>query len=689
MKHIDLFGTEIKLLLNNREKVQTKIGGYMSILLIIVAVFLIYEIGKDIFFKKNPTSLFQRQMSDYFQEIELNRSDVPITFSFTDEMNQLINITNYLEVEIYYMRYELMNKNIDLSKNFFNETKKEKMNYRICDENHFNEKIDRIQYEKSQMAKYFCISDYGNKTLKGYWDEDEVSYISLSVKKCNTTKNIDCKNTNITNFIKDNQLNINFNLLRPQVEFEIHKNPVNYIIYNSYFYLSTSLRKRLFFRIEKHKLNSDEGLFYKSINEIDFYDSYLIDYDFMDSENELISAEFYSSNTYNQYNRKYITITDIFAKIGGVLSFLPIIFRYINSYFVHYRVIETIINSIFFVDSSIKSSKINSFEELFKIDLNNTNNIPNNNQNISQKYSKINNYEILKGVNKIHNGTKDKNSKMKIDDCSSFRHLVSKKIILENPKFETHNQLKPLKNLYKNNLSTVQKPAEKSNHIITITDKEIQNKKIYKRSNQIIDLIKDQSFRNSLNQINMTDSYPQTNKLDNNENNIDNNEKEDNDKIKQSTDNLIDKLKKQKKANLNLNFCEMINVLKIDFFKSKHINKNNKYNLLILFQGEKKIIHYLNLANIIKTLENVNFLTGMLFKDYQKNVLKIINKPLLQNPINYDLSSDNGREIILSKSNKDELEEKDIKNIIKIFLINYEKDKNLKNDLIHKILNKN
>ncbi len=131
----------------------------------------------------------------------------------------------------------------------------------------------------------------------------------------------------------------------------------------------------------------------------------------------------------------------------------------------------------------------------------------------------------------------------------------------------------------------------------------------------------------------------------------------------------------------------MINLIKIDKLRCKNINKKYKNNLLILFQGEKRILYYLNLSNIINSLEKVNFLTDILFKNYQKDVIKILNKPLLINPENLDLPLNKGREIIFDEFQNEELSEKDSKEIIYNFFTNYEIDKNTNNDLIYKILN--
>jgi len=71
-------------------------------------------------------------------------------------------------------------------------------------------------------------------------------------------------------------------------------------------------------------------------------------YDFMDGTDEkLIVVEFYLSNKNLVFTCKYTKIKSIFLNLGGIISFFLIIFRYINGYFAHYRVVESIINSVF------------------------------------------------------------------------------------------------------------------------------------------------------------------------------------------------------------------------------------------------------------------------------------------------------------------------------------------------------
>ncbi len=695
MKNIDLFGTKIKLRLDNEDRVKTTVGGYMSILLIIIAILFTYDTGNDIIFKKKPYQLIEEITSDYYDKVNLDQTHAPITFSIMDDLNKVVNIDNYFEIEVEYIKLY-----------FKDETEQytEKLNFEYCNFTNYKNFITFENFTKSQMDNYFCATNYTDKILKGSYNEDFVSLFSIGLKKCDIRKKSNCDVNNTDEFIRKNKLNFNFNFLRPVIKIENYNNPIKYYIENIYFYISSLIRKKVYFKIENHQLSTDKGYLFEDIAINNFHEINQSGNDILDDDEYYFLAEFYSSNKYIKYSRKYINIINIFANLGGIISFLSIIFKYINSYFADYRVIETIINSIFYIDNLKKLERINNNTnlEIFKKNLKkkNTDNFEGKNTIIITN-SKINNNEndnnLIKRENSVE-GTKNKNNRYESKENKN-NHFES----AENK----NNELDEMKiqNSVKSSCSTI------------FFNKINMNQKISVNSSHLQDRIKEEYYSNDFrtkfdNELNYIDnSNLKKNKLDNNDKSIineinenyQNNEINENYQINQinnnnlnnidninnieSNDNTIKILKSKKKANLYLNFFEMINLIKIDKLRCKNINKKYKNNLLILFQGEKRILYYLNLSNIINSLEKVNFLTDILFKNYQKDVIKILNKPLLINPENLDLPLNKGREIIFDEFQNEELSEKDSKEIIYNFFTNYEIDKNTNNDLIYKILN--
>jgi len=157
---------------------------------------------------------------------------------------------------------------------------------------------------------------------------------------------------------------------------------------------------------------------------------------------------------------------------------------------------------------------------------------------------------------------------------------------------------------------------------------------------------------------------------------------------------ILNNLKeKDLRKKFSLNIFEVFNFLKVSFFGSSKLNNKFKKNFKILKEGEEKISQYLNLFKIIEKFERIDYIAKLMFKDYQKSILDIIDistldisETILTKAIPKSNSQDPNlnkyfKDKELNRNNRKLCSQENIK-AISLFLIHYNEDHDSKNKYI-------
>jgi len=107
MKNIDFFGEPVKILLNKQSSIKTTIGGYLTILTIIMTLIFTWFIGKDIIYKENPDSYQQKDIFENFQNITINNTNFPFSFTMMDDDSVPLVDFSYLTLKLNEITYNL------------------------------------------------------------------------------------------------------------------------------------------------------------------------------------------------------------------------------------------------------------------------------------------------------------------------------------------------------------------------------------------------------------------------------------------------------------------------------------------------------------------------------------------------------------------------------------------------------
>jgi len=375
MEKIDIYGKHINLTLNNSEKIKTNFGGCMTIVSFIFTFAIIWFIGNDIIYKKNPLTITDHNIFDNYTEININSSKIPFGISLTDDDNNLINLDHYFNITLKYVKYTV---EFDKAINTYKTHKYILRNLKAirCNLTMFYQKINEKQFNDSQLGEFFCPF-FENVKLGGYWTDPEQYLLSISISKCNKkTKNNGCKSIEeIDNYIKKNRLNFNINFLQPKFQFNNFQVPVTYSVMNYFRYLTSNSLKYSYFNVEKNELYTDSGFAIESFNQKEIYEAVFMTTDELDfnvESQELLVVEIYSSNKNKVYTRSYIKLGNILASFGGILKLFFSIFVFLNSVFSRIRFLEVIINEVFLIkENKLTSRRRKSIFTVHNIDMKN------------------------------------------------------------------------------------------------------------------------------------------------------------------------------------------------------------------------------------------------------------------------------------------------------------------------------
>jgi hypothetical protein len=315
----DIYSNFFQLRINNQKKFQTTIGGFFSLITIIILVICILSFGDDFFSKTNPKVVIEEG---------LFMNDTPI-LNGTEYMNR----TFILGVDSMYIEY---NKMLITNQRTGMILAKECSSVQISD----------VGLTRNQYISYFCIN----------LNEFQIPYINIVFQQCSTfsedaynyilSSGMSCNRNDANVTIK----NVNMYLVVPEIGF---KPDLEYpfLLKMSYYPLSfnTLFTTTAKININMNYLDDDNGWMMKNINstvDIDMSNQYF-HYIASEGDNKFPDVSFLIGlgSRYKRYSRSYVKFQEFLAVIGGfmklILTFLNIGLIYAKNYLIDMHIIQT------------------------------------------------------------------------------------------------------------------------------------------------------------------------------------------------------------------------------------------------------------------------------------------------------------------------------------------------------------
>jgi hypothetical protein len=579
----DIFGQEVKLLLNNQEKSKTICGGFFSIILLIFLSILFLINSFEIISKQNPIISIEQQILN--SNITLDKYTFPFALVLTDSNNKVVFKPNYFN---YKVSVREINKDFEKSEKILNlaNCKKE-----------FFPLISQEIYDSYMMNKFLCLENFENEnfTISGSSMMNKknsfFSYLTISLSIC--TNEPQCAPyEDISDFLKTQ--NLFFNIFFQTSNINIHdtsNNPVKYNLENFQKYLKLNYSKKIDFFIRNENLQSDEGIFFHSIKTIN---SPSLSYDSSTYEEteifinqkiqNLIEFNFFSSNKNIIYHRSYPKILTVISNIGGLMYLLKNFLAYLCYIFSFIKKDEIILNKIFDFDFDYIEEEMNQGPGAGAGNMSRMNGVKSENLNLNLNINNTSNVfffnrrrEALNSVNNISNLNKLESLHLGIGMSLS-------------PLKGTESNLKMIKIFNKNNEKKTEKNLEK------ILDKNLEkNEKNFEKN---FEKNLEKNVKTENNHENDSNSHIEPHLKFGNEINP---------KQKSlfkfnSPKDLITNLELRKNKNkLKFNFCEIL----ICYFLPCLINTTNKTKIKkkLYNEGKSVLNSLLDIGNIINKLE--------------------------------------------------------------------------------------
>jgi len=494
LKAIDIYGGGINLTINRKEKIKTIAGGCFTLFTIFSLHIFAWFIGNDIFYKVRPFSYVDNQIISNYPKRYINKTIFPFAFGLTDYNSVPLIIENYI-------RYELIKKDFQISNKtgFFDLVNSTIIDYRACVPSDFP-MINEKAFHAASLSGYVCPVSK-DLFVQGYWSEKIVSFLSLSVKKCDydLNPNFCATQEEIDKFIKERYININIITIENVLSVANYENPINPTLLILYKFLHTKNSKITNFMIQNNHLLTDFGFFIEAFEQKDFLkitelQTDVLEYD--ENVKEMMQMNIYSSNKSETYFRKYIKVTDILASLGGLIKVTIIIFTVLKMPLSKYEqfslIYQNIISdeNIFNNDnscSSLNRNKLNG-SNLFK-DIREKEKINFNNYIIKEENKE---YSFKSDVNALDGKIKSHKNNRKLNN-SKFNNF---NLIINNNEINNITKGNFTQSYYKNN----EKINNLNNIIVSEQSKNIINSQIpvipknYNEERKLFNKIKNDNF---------------------------------------------------------------------------------------------------------------------------------------------------------------------------------------------------
>ena len=451
---IDIYGTKFHLLMNKQLKFKTWIGGIITIILSLIGITFIYFFGEDFFFRKNP-SYTESKIGEGYKTINLAKEKIIVAFRTEDINGNFLDSSKYIFPKVIY--YSAVPGEDGKSRSNY---KQEYISYRVCEESDFEGNENFI----SLYGTLYCI-EWKNLTFGGYWDNEYLYYFSLRLFLCDNntiySSNNISKCTSIEDLNNFFSQDVYFSIYYTTTEFRVDslKNPLSRKHTTYYVTLSHNLRKNERLYLNEQILNDDQGWLISNYKNISVWgaDNIKSDFNYFDNEKTITegySAMFYSLNIYMAstkyyYTRKYMKIPDVLSMIGGLITLINLIGKFLNiSINLSLRKLEIIEKLFDFSDKKLTKSfsfdNINFLNSTILANLNKSNSFD---QLDEQNYKNHNEKTLIMDYNKKRFSFNNKNNigNQKSQDTKFNVKIKKSKFSTEIPKKIKENKSKPKK----------------------------------------------------------------------------------------------------------------------------------------------------------------------------------------------------------------------------------------------------
>ena len=372
---------------------KTRIGGFITILIIILTIALASIFSLELFLKKDPNVSTALKINEHPNTYQY---PYPIFFMLAVRDSNDIPIINE---KIYFPEGYIFKSILENGKVV---SKKYQVNMVSCD------KIidETFQYynliENIDLKNHYCLDNTNNDLSIGeFWGNENFTMLQVKMFKCSNESNkVNCENENfIKDFLSDNTVQIYS--IKNYLNSNDHKNPLNTGIEENFYYILEGFHTTVFHYLRELEIKDDDGLIFLKENIIKSFtvDSERNFINLSTKQNKFFSFAIQLTNTKEIYSRSYFKLQDLGAQVSSFYSIFMVVGSVILKFYHKSEYCLDLLNDFFEIDASnININKISNHMKKAK----DADNLVGK-STIDDLYSKISNKEIKLNRNKINN----------------------------------------------------------------------------------------------------------------------------------------------------------------------------------------------------------------------------------------------------------------------------------------------
>ena len=336
--YFDLFKLPLFLHVDRKQQSSKKIGQFLSFL---VFVYLLYSFQQSDVFQHNRPIIIDQPKTSYARPyVNLDSSNFALSIAVADANARAIYDPTAFWINLYYERLESVENQTGKNVAYF-----EDKALHLCNQSDFPN--DPKMITNMGLENFSCMD---NSTLDfgGFWDEPIMTYFFAVLTVCtnNSTPNITCKSPQE---IKKLLLGTYFTIYYKDINYDMndYDNPVKVLYKTDFFYIDLILRKKLTINFKKVEITNDKSWFGNEEIVTDYFkrESSSLDFDAnTDSSSQIAAFIFYPSQELQKVSRRFQTLTEACANLGGVATFIMTIGAAFVGVFNETNVINKIMN---------------------------------------------------------------------------------------------------------------------------------------------------------------------------------------------------------------------------------------------------------------------------------------------------------------------------------------------------------
>ena len=342
-----------KITFLKKDKFSTKLGIFSSWVVIALTMVTFFNFGSNMIKHENPNFFLSQIVTPDPENFELH----PENFFFAFGLQNLKNKSQHFIDETIYTVQVIKRTKIE------GNIMLQYLNTSTCDADKVPDINDLKDYFiRNNVGKLYCIQNYSDivPELKSTWDGTFYKNVLVNVLACkNDSNKNDCQSPEtIKNTL--NSANFAMYMTNLAVDSNNYENPIAYYGKQIYTPISSTTLTYIELLFAHLEFLTDDGFLFENIKEtktVNFVSSRQI----LTFNNETImQLDLKLDKIKTTYKRKYDTIQEVAANIGGIIQAIMIVMNFIVPSLANLDFRQTLANTLFYFDNNdyhVKFSK--------------------------------------------------------------------------------------------------------------------------------------------------------------------------------------------------------------------------------------------------------------------------------------------------------------------------------------------